>query len=403
MGVASLDLGCSTEGLSNLAASAAVVQGKEEIAHTGDKSEHLKLQCAYAGERNDVKEPTKVSACHPSAGQEGFNTAEASLISMSQDMEDSLEAQGVENELLLNWARSEQKALASTNKVPPTLPLHVRDNINRFLQHLIQFACLPPKKWYEVVNLLDIYHLRKKDAISIDSLPATCAALIMLMKKSDCSIVQVGAHHFVPHTIQLAQWLQRLGFSSVSTDVTEKMLLRAEKDVLEVLEWKINFPSLESWTSAFCTRFNILTKNLFERSVSWAWQRSLVISRWIMMRKAASSEEPPQKIAIGILALGLVAARLLPGEAFRPPRISPADWEDLHVESKRQDATLPPCLPSEENRRQLLEILQATVAFSMSEVQEACLLTATIVRDNLADMQGLQQGAGACTEHAANI
>jgi len=181
------------------------------------------------------------------------------------------------------------------------------------------------------------------------------------------------------------------------------MLFNAERDILQALGWRISIPTLESWTSTYCARFNILTQHRFIDSLKWVWQRSVMISRFIMMRNAVSSEVLPQKIAGGLLALGLVAARLLPGEALRPPRISSADWNALYVESDSQKDTLAQPLPSEEYMTYLLEILGVTLEWSLSQVQEACLLTATIVRGSLVDMHGRQQADGGCRGHNTSL
>lgn len=313
---------------------------------------------------------------------------------MLPNMQEELNAHCVSDELIRDWARREQQAFDSAKKPAPALPLHVRDATLRFLQHLTQFVGLPMQKWFEVVTLFDLYHLKKTDGITIGSVPATCAALLMLVKKNDCATQHVGASNFVPQAVQLAQWLQRLGYSDVCSEMTEAMLFRAEMDVLQALGWRINFPTLESWTSTYCARFNLLTKHRFIESVKWVWQRSVMISRFIMMRTAVSSEVLPAKTAGGLLALGLVAARLLPGEALRPPRISSADWNALYIESNSQEDAQPPALPSEEYVTYLLEVLQVTLEWNMSQVQEACLLTATIVRGSLADMQGQRQADG---------
>jgi len=387
MGITSPDLSCKVG---------------EEIICTADKMGSMKLQSACM-ERADANVQSTgddvVSPCIWSLGREDWMTS----MHLPQDMQEELYAHCVSNELIRDWASHEQQALNSVSKSPPALPLHVRDATHRFLQHLTQFSGLPMQKWFEVVTLFDVYHLKKTDGVTIDSIPATCAALLMLVKKGDCATVRVGASNFAPQAAQLAQWLQRLGFSSVSSDVTEAMLFNAERDILQALGWRISIPTLESWTSTYCARFNILTQHRFIDSLKWVWQRSVMISRFIMMRNAVSSEVLPQKIAGGLLALGLVAARLLPGEALRPPRISSADWNALYVESDKQKDTLAQPLPSEEYMTYLLEILGVTLEWSLSQVQEACLLTATIVRGSLVDMHGRQQADGGCGGHNTSL
>jgi len=56
---------------------------------------------------------------------------------------------------------------------------------------------------------------------------------------------------------------------------------------------------------------------------------------------------------------------------------------------------MPECVLPKDHARCLLDIVQATVTWSLFELQEACYLTASVVRDGLMDMQAMQQAARA--------
>mmetsp|Transcript_145007 Transcript_145007/g.255612 ORF Transcript_145007/g.255612 Transcript_145007/m.255612 type:complete len:348 (+) Transcript_145007:86-1129(+) len=309
---------------------------------------------------------------------------DVSSCSSRQDVEDAFDAPGVSTELLKEWARLEQQALEPTGRPSTQMSSQVRDTTHRFLQHLTHFAGLGMETWFEIVTLLDVYLLKAKDGNAISSLPSTCAALVMLAKKNDCSIVEVGASKFVPHVAQMARFLQKQGIAGVDSDITEERLLCAEEEVLEALGWRLFYPTVESWTSMFCTRFNILTENEFQGSVSWIWQRSLIILRLILTKQSLSIEVPPQTIAAGVVGLGMLAAKLLPGEALRPPRISSADWANLYIEGPSQ-GEMPECVPGMDAGRHLFDAIEIAMGCALSQVQEACFLTATVIRDALAD------------------
>jgi len=313
---------------------------------------------------------------------------------LRKDFQEAFDARNVSNEYLEHLAYIEKQALEPVVGNSNLMPMQVRDTVHRYLQHVTQLVGLPVQKYFEAATLLDCYHLKNQDGVSIATLAVTCSALVMILKKNDNATAHMSACQLAPHAAQMAQWLQRRGIPNVAVDVTERMLLAAESNVLEVLEWRISVPTVESWTSTFCARFNILTQSLFMASMNWVWQQSLMMSRMIMTRQALSKETSPQKLAVGLLGLGLVAAQLLPGDALRPSKIPPAEWEQLYIESQPQ-GVMPECVLPKDHARCLLDIVQATVTWSLFELQEACYLTASVVRDGLMDMQAMQQAARA--------
>lgn len=320
------------------------------------------------------------------------NTDGVSRPPLFKDSEEAFEVQGVSTELLDIWTKREHKALSSTKGSSEQVPIQVRDTVHRFMQHLTLLAGLPPKAWFEAVTLLDIYYLKKKGGVPIEALPATYAAMVMILKKSDCALSAVNTCQVAPHAAQLAKWLQGLGFDGVASAVTDGMILDAETSVLEALEWRLNFPTVEGWTSAFCARLNILTQNLFKASLEWVWQQNLAIARLIMFKQACSTEVSPEKISVGLLGLGMVAAQVLPLDALRPSTLTSAAWERLYLDSWPQ-ATIPQCALSTDQASCILNVLQAAVRWNLLQVQEACQSIATLMRDSLAEMKTGQQTA----------
>lgn len=304
-----------------------------------------------------------------------------------EDFEDEFDDRGVSTELLESWASLEQKALQPAAGRPrPKMSMKLRETILHFLQHLVKCAGLRLDKWFEVATLLDVYLAKSKDCNPICTLPATCAALVMLVKKNDYSIAEVIPSFFVPRAAQLTLWLEKVGLANAGSDVTEEMLLSAEEEVLEVIEWRVNLPTVESWTAMFCERVNILTQNMFQDSVAWIWQRSLGILTLILTKQSLSIDALPQMIAAGVLGLGMLSARLLPGDALRPSRISCAEWNSLCSLPEEKDLESP---LGGDMARHLLNTFEAATGCTLPQVQEACLLTATAVRNALADRHAL--------------
>jgi hypothetical protein len=343
--------------------------------------------------------PTATIEMQASQLQAGFHgVAGVDGQRLNPDIQDALDAQGVADELLEDWKMREDQALsgsASANSDgPPVLPAHVRQAALRFLSHTAQLAGLPQKSWFEAATLLDFYVLKTMDAErlipTINALPSTCVSLVAILKKNDCATALVAGSSFVPHACLFAQYLHRLGFPSVNSEVTDEMINIQERIVLQALGWRVHMPTTESWTSTYSARFNVLTRSLLVPSLNWVWQQGLFGARLIMMRQASTSELPPRVLAAGLLGLGLVGARLLPLEAIRPPKMSSEEWNRLYEEIQPL-LPQPQCVLPPNHSQCLLELLSVTVGVDLQDIKEYGRLASIAMRDALKEAQELEK------------
>jgi len=279
--------------------------------------------------------------------------------------------------------------------------VHVRQTSLRLISHIAQLSGLQQKSWFDACTLLDVYILKTMDPDNmlktINSLPATCAALICILKKDDCATVLVSGSSFAPHASMFAQYLQKLGYTSVNAEVTEEMINCQERVILQALGWRIRLPSTERWTTAYRCRFNVLSRSLMEPCMNWVEQTSLFGARLIMMQRAANEVAPPRELAAGLFAIGLVWARLLPLEAIRPPQMSIEEWTQLYTQCQPQGPR-PSCVLPPNHSQAMLELLTVSVKAELGDIKEYARLSCLAMRDAVNEAKA----QGACAPPAAS-
>lgn len=300
---------------------------------------------------------------------------------MSAVVLDSLDDNGVSDELLAHWSMQEKQGLRPVADRDPEacsheeggLPAQARQAAMSFLVHLPQCVGLPATSWFEAATLLDMYYLKamKPSVDAVDSLAATCVAIIAILKKDDCLSARVDSSIFVPRACMLAKHLEQLGYD-VPT-VTADLIDEQERHVLRLLEWRVHVPSSFSWISAFTVRFNVFTRSMFSSQLSWVWQQSVSGSRFFTMQQAASSDLPPATLAAGLFAIGLVTAGLIPLESLQPADMGDEEWLQLYkdVQANGQQPG-PQCKLPEKHARCVLEILAMAVGVSVDEIRQCC-------------------------------
>jgi hypothetical protein len=236
---------------------------------------------------------------------------------------------------------------------------------------------------------MDIYHLKtlKPDSIeaAIQSLPATCAAIVCILKKNDCVASNIEGSTFLFDARQFSEQLPSIGYPNAKAEITQETINTQELRVLQTLGWRIQVPTAETWSSAFTARFNVLTKSLLTPSLTWVWQQSLFGSSYIMMRKAVNLELPPRALAIGLLAIGLVGARLLPLQVIQPPDMSIEEWHTLYLEIQPQQRPEQlECMLPTQHSTCLMELFRLTVGgVDLTEITEYSRLSALTMRSAL--------------------
>lgn len=252
--------------------------------------------------------------------------------------------------------------------------------------HTTQLVRLPHKSRLEASTPLDTYHLKAMESneIFICTLPSTLAALVSLLMKNDCATSSMATSSLIPHASILAQYLQKLGYSTSSTQLTEAVINLGEIRVLKVLGWRIQVPTAESWISTYGSRLNVLTQGLLVPSLNWVWQQSILGTHKIMMHKAVDAELPPRKLAAGLFAVSLVGGGLLPLEALQPAKMSYEEWKRVY-EATQPLNPHPQCVVPVHHSKCLLQLLKITVGVDENELQECARLAALAMRAVLAE------------------
>eukprot|EP00747_Dinoflagellata_sp_TGD_P196188 gnl/TRDRNA2_/TRDRNA2_65959_c0_seq2.p1 gnl/TRDRNA2_/TRDRNA2_65959_c0~~gnl/TRDRNA2_/TRDRNA2_65959_c0_seq2.p1 ORF type:complete len:381 (-),score=63.08 gnl/TRDRNA2_/TRDRNA2_65959_c0_seq2:471-1613(-) len=304
---------------------------------------------------------------------------------LSNAIQDAFDKQGVSSELMEDYATREQKCLRlSQRSSAESLSQQVREIALRFMQHLVQLMNLPHSSWFDAVALLDTYQP------PVERLPAACVALVKILKKNDCATCSMRSANFSVHASHMAHWLHQCGHTTSSSDVSEEDIRLEERRVLKELEWQIKIPTPESWSSIYCARFNILTRNTLVSSVEWIWQQSLYLGRMILTREALTGDLPPRRAAQGLLCLGLVGARLLPLDVLRPEKVDSAEFEELFAKVQPHGA-VPTCALTSGHWQCLVDWLKVATGATIPELQVDAERVARIMAEAIVDIQAHQK------------
>lgn len=311
---------------------------------------------------------------------------------LCDEIQEALDVNGATSELIADWAGIEAKALKSPKIAgkDSLLPAQVRDAALRLMTYIAQLLGMSQKSWFSVVTAFDAYCLKFGSADNIFvTLPATCVALVKLLKKMDCATDSMMGSNFSIFATELVKWLQQMGHPVEDLEVTEEAINSQELKVLKVLNWQLNLPTIESWTSRFCSRFNVLTRNMFMTSLNWAFGLCMAYARMIALRQATTREYSPRRISIGLLCISFVHARLLPVGQLCPEKVGHNDWEFLFAESQPQVQVAESLVPKT-HHQSLLDLLEVTTGCRLQVLKEDCHLAATLIRDTNADIKAMQ-------------
>jgi hypothetical protein len=285
---------------------------------------------------------------------------------------DALEAHGAPNELLQDMHFLEAKTMSRRIQTAPALSPHVRCIALDFFTHFATEHRLDQSTWFQLVTLLDAYCQQQRKADTLERLPATCVALINVLRKFNTG-GRKSEYNLPAFARLLGEWLRNKGISTAVT--TQEMLNEQEESLLVTLDWNITIPSTESWLSMYCTRFSVLTQGLLDESVAWMREKTIFSARILMSHFPVTPAFPAHRQANGLWGLGLVSAMLLPLNAIRSERLCQALWEQLFLQTvgtMLQQVAVPQCLLAEHQTRRILELLCVTLGIDLKNLQQDC-------------------------------
>ncbi|OLQ03462.1 hypothetical protein AK812_SmicGene13581 [Symbiodinium microadriaticum] len=258
---------------------------------------------------------------HEQSGEEAAFNAEAWHFPMemrawfSEDMEDDLHTAGVTNELVTSWARKEARAWNESHMPEQRNCLRShRKAILEFMEALARVTGLSVPGWQVAILLWDAFcrtgiFASKSDLEALKELPAAVAALVLLLRKDECSCT-------APRAAELAHFTTRFyrRFFARSTSATEdtngegpqepvpsvmaEQIHQQERQLLEALDWQMHRPCAATWIDTLCKRLNIITSKKFTHDFSQpspdtlrTGDRCKSQAKWNRERNAA---KPPQ-------------------------------------------------------------------------------------------------------------
>jgi len=345
-----------------------------------------------------------------------FGSSHGKVVTSNEKIE-RLYQEGTSCETLADWAKSEAKAFLPTpvtgqaavqNPVEPasTLSTVLRGYACSQMHAMVSLHCQDAtwERWFEAVTMFDIYCCRRQriaDAPAMAELTVLCAAIVRLVKKND-SQQHAPAQVFCSNAVQFGHWLNGSGISAPTTYITEKQLALAEREVLDMLEWNINKPTVCSWTMAFFSRLNTLSGSKYQQSLAWMWPILLNQMHQLAMMKECSANLPPRSVASGLFSLGLVNARLLPEKVVSPEPISDAAVRQVILPHAPPAEAEQPRLPCDSSQ-QLLDLLEIATGSSLRELQEDCKAVVAAGQASTELRREHQTGSvSLCTNHQTN-
>eukprot|EP00927_Polykrikos_kofoidii_P078641 TRINITY_DN75447_c0_g1_i1.p1 TRINITY_DN75447_c0_g1~~TRINITY_DN75447_c0_g1_i1.p1 ORF type:complete len:414 (-),score=46.82 TRINITY_DN75447_c0_g1_i1:86-1228(-) len=256
--------------------------------------------------------------------------------SISTRLEELLDWRGVSNESIVSNAQREDRVFASkplhSTKERLSLPPQARSVAVLMMLRMQQASCMSQTSWFDSVTTFDAYCACKPEGVAVDHLPWLCVALTRLKAKADgVRFAGIQANSFFAS--KLASSLQRLGFGVRWERPADfgVNILRHELDVMRVLDWRIQLPSVKSWLSWFIVRFNTLSRGFFVDSLTWVWHHGVQQLKRQVRTRPSSGDCPNRHRAHGLLALMLIRASLLPLEVLRSSAVDAVALHQLYM------------------------------------------------------------------------
>ncbi|CAE8614528.1 unnamed protein product [Polarella glacialis] len=328
-------------------------------------------------------------------GAEGTPSLSAEASFLTEDILESFDRQCVSMELLDTLRQREKQVMhAFRGGSSSPLPILVRDACLRFMAHLVQQKNMHQRSWFPAVGLFDNV-CSTVEGGRIELLPATCVNLVRVVRKLDSAIYEDDRSGWACLTTHLSGWLISAGYEV--PEMTEEFLRLHEKVVLKELNWQVEVPNLLHFSSTYATRFNLLSGGGYMPSLCWVENQSMIFARLIVMRQATSAELSSRDMALGLLSLGFVGARLLPLSVLRPEEMAAADWELLYAQSQ-PNSNIPSCALTPQQVQDVLRMLQASTGSTDAEIKLGAERVTRALRSALADIQALQRSRAGAAE-----
>ena len=212
--------------------------------------------------------------------------------------------------------------------------------------------------------LFDAVTLRNPAVYTWDGVPVVCAAVSLVLAKSDhAAILQLKESTLaLGHVVAI----HCRGYGIAVADPSWSAIASQERMMLGTLKWNVLIPNVKSWLNAFCIRFNALTKNLFDASMQWLTRPADTMCCVYVRCRPPSSPLMPRTAAAGILCICLMRARILHPAVFCPLQLASTPRGQRLLNIANPQGTRPMREPGHAFAwtPQILEYLQQATSFN---------------------------------------
>jgi hypothetical protein len=316
------------------------------------------------------------------------------------ELQEELFKKGAAGELLDNWRRVEEAELREVyGKLDQPIPVKTRAMALQLMGDLVVLRGLGFQSWCETVNLFDVFCIRvlgreaKENtnwnramftsnvdlpkALEPSQLVITCVAVVRLVEKSNRGTASrpmwnQDVAQLISALLEHVRGSMPIGPEwEPEMDVDNNMLMQREIDVLTVLGMRLTArPSFYDWLSILGIRFGVLSRGKLAPTLDWVWNYGMGGAQVIFRATPVSPELLPRRIAVGLFALGLVFAGVLPLSAFKPADVTDEEWQQRMSKScPGPNAAMPVCHVPQTYWNSLLDILQAASRCDIKELQ----------------------------------
>jgi hypothetical protein len=297
---------------------------------------------------------------------------------------------GVASEMYELWedVQNRQRAASGANG---QWPQGGRQVVVHIVMQMVGKLGVVKTLWFDAVTLLDCYVQRRAGVLETWKFPKLCEISIRTLCKLQGFDLHTSHRQDLEQTVR--NWTMQLQAMNVEeardlvhvADEDQTLELRGlEKDLLRVMDWQLQRPTLEGYLTMFSSRLNELSCGYLQPSVNWVWFHSMAVACAVLMRQSAAEGPSPRKLAAGIFVLNIAAARLLPVETLKPADLGEEEWSAMYVGCEvfgRPQSCYFPAAASE----RLLEALESAMAWSLEDLREACGTTAALLQEMRAD------------------
>lgn len=302
---------------------------------------------------------------------------------MNEDIQEKLGALGAANELIVLWAQRDAVFAAAAEE--NSLPAGVREGA---LRHIESIAKRVGCQWiavFECAALFDAYCSRP-GGVSVEAVPSLCVAVVKIVRTVSDATAHVGGAELAELATAIAQqWLLPSGLTAQRMTITEEEVFTREREVLDVVDWNVQIPTIESWASVLLARLNAITNGQYLQWMQWMWQTHLFHTMRLILFIQSGPKFEPGHAACGLLGLALIAARLVPPETLKPDHLDANEWNRLLVEGQPQGRT-EQCLLSAEQSGVLLSQLPLVTGRSLGALCNDCADIAGLMFEAMADI-----------------